>query len=126
MFRHYPQNHRSRHATGHIWIQLWVRKKTTHALGSKNQTHTVSVFVAMEFPDKEFITILKQFGRIKTKNLCRLYYTEKGCTNIERGICVAEFTTLDRDLPRKIVTQGMLNILQIYRPAANMLSMRLD
>ena len=125
MFRHYPQNHRSRHATGHIWIQLWVRKKTTHALGSKNHTH---ICLCGDGIPGQGIHRYSQaiWANIKTKNLHRLYYTEKGCTNIERGICVAEFTTLDRDLPRKLVTQGMLNILQIYRPAANMLSMRLD
>ena len=51
--------------------------------------------------------ILKQFGQLKSKNLHRLYYTEEGCTNIEQGIRVAEFTTLNRDLLRKIVPQRM-------------------
>ena len=40
-------------------------------------------------------------------NLRRLCYNEEGFRNIERGIRVAEFTALDRDLPRKVVTQGL-------------------
>ena len=31
-----------------------------------------------------------------------------GFTSIESGIGVAEFTSLDRDLPRKVVTQGLV------------------
>ena len=44
---------------------------------------------------------------MKSENLRRLCYTDEGFTNIEHGIRVAEFTSLDTDLPRKVVTQGL-------------------
>ena len=67
----------------------------------------VSVFVAVEYPDQEIVNFLKQYGQLKSENLRRLCYTKEGFTNIERGIHVSEFTSLDRDLPRKVVTQGL-------------------
>ena len=67
----------------------------------------MSVFVAVEYPDQEIVNFLKQYGQLKSENLSCLCYTEEGFTNIERGIRVAEFTSLDRDLPRKVVTQGL-------------------
>lgn len=65
------------------------------------------MFVAVEFPDQEIIKFLQQYGQLKSENLRRLCYNEEGFRNIERGIRVAEFTSLDRDLPRKVVTQGL-------------------
>ena len=79
--------------------------KPLKLLGAK--TIHVSVFVAVEFPDEEIITLLKSYGQLKSENLRRLCYNEDGFRNIERGIRVAEFVSLDRDLPRKIVTQGL-------------------
>ena len=67
----------------------------------------VSVFVSVEFPDKELISFLKQYGQLKTDTLRRLYYSDEGFAHIERGIRVAEFVALDKDLLRKIVTQGL-------------------
>ena len=80
-------------------------RKPLKLLGAK--TIHVSVFVAVEFPDEEIITFLKSYGQLKSENLRRLYYNEDGFRNIERGIRVAEFVSLDRDLPRKMVTQGL-------------------
>ena len=70
----------------------------------------VSVFVSVEFPDKDLIAFLKQYGKLKMDTLRRLYYSDEGFNHIECGICVVEFVALDKDLPRKIVTQG----LEIY------------
>lgn len=67
----------------------------------------VSIFVSVEFPDKELTSFLKQYGQLKTDTLRRLYYNDEGFAHIERGIRVAEFVALDKDLPRKIVTQGL-------------------
>ena len=67
----------------------------------------VSIFVSMEFPDSDLLPFLKTYGKLKSETLRRLYYTEQGFTHIERGIRVAEFMSLDRDLPRKIVTNGL-------------------
>ena len=65
------------------------------------------MFVAVEFPDQEIVKFLQQYGQLKSENLRRLCYNEEGFRNIERGIRVAEFTSLDRDLPLKVVTQGL-------------------
>ena len=81
------------------------KRKPLKLLGAR--TIHVSMFVAVEYPDQEVVNFLKLYGQLKSENLCRLCYTEEGFTNIERGICVAEFTSLDRDLPRKVVTQGL-------------------
>ena len=53
------------------------------------------------------MSFLKQYGQLKTENLRRLYYSDEGYSYIERSIRVAEFVSLDRDLPRKLVTQGL-------------------
>ena len=82
-----------------------AERKPLKLLGAK--TIHVSVFVAVEFPDQEIIKFLQQYGQLKSENLRRLCYNEEGFRNIERGIRVAEFTSLDRDLPRKVVTQGL-------------------
>lgn len=82
-----------------------AERKPLKLLGAR--TIHVSVFVAVEFPDQEIVNFLKQFGQLKSENLRRLCYNEEGFRNIERGIRVAEFTALDRDLPRKLVTQGL-------------------
>ena len=53
------------------------------------------------------LELLKQYEELKTENLRRLYFQEEGFSHIERGIRVAEFTKINRDLPRRIVTQGV-------------------
>ena len=82
-----------------------AERKPLKLLGAK--TIHVSIFVAVEFPDQEIVKFLQQYGQLKSENLRRLCYNEEGFRNIERGIRVAEFTSLDRDLPRKVVTQGL-------------------
>ena len=82
-----------------------AKRKPLKLLGVR--TIHVSVFVAVEYPDQKIVNFLKQYGQMKSKNLCRPCYTEEGFTSVERGICVAEFTSLDTDLPRKVVTQGL-------------------
>lgn len=80
-------------------------RKPLKLLGAK--TIHVSVIVAVEFPDQEIVNFLKQYGQLKSENLRRLCYKEEGFRNIERGIRMAEFTSLDKGLPRKVVTQGL-------------------
>ena len=82
-----------------------AERKPLKVLGAK--TIHVSVFVAVEFPDQEIVKFLKQYGQLKSENLRSLCYNEEGFRNIEHGIRVAEFTSLDKDLPRKVVTQGL-------------------
>ena len=79
--------------------------KSLRLLGAK--TLHVSIFISVEFPDSELKNILKQYGQLKSDKLRRLHFQEDGFQHIERGIRVAEFLSLDRDLPRKMVTQGL-------------------
>ena len=67
----------------------------------------VSIFVSVEFPDDELLKLLKDHGQLKSDALCRLYFTEEGFRHIERGIRVAEFVSITKDLPQKVVTQGL-------------------
>ena len=82
-----------------------AERKPLKLLGAR--TIHVLVFVAVEYPDQKIVNFLKQYGQLKTENLRRLCYTEEGFTSIECGIRVAEFTSLNRDLPQKVVTQGL-------------------
>ena len=79
--------------------------KRLRLLGSKN-IH-VSIFVSVEFPDEQLLPPLQQYGQLKSNTLRRLYFAEEGYQHIKRGIRMAEFLALDKDLPRKIVTQGL-------------------
>ena len=76
-----------------------AERKPLKLLGAK--TIHVSVF-AVEFRDQQIVKFLKQYGHLR-----RLCYTEDGFTSIECGILVAEFISLEKDLPRKVVTQGL-------------------
>ena len=77
-------------------------------LGQK--TLHVSVYVPIEFPDAELVKLLTGYGTLKSNQLRRLHFKEEGFEHLENGIRVAEFVQLARDLPRKIVIQG----LEIY------------
>ena len=77
-----------------------TERKPLKLLGAK--TIHVSVFVAVEFRDHEIVKFLKPYGHLR-----RLCYTEDGFTSIECGILVAEFISLEKDLPRKVVIQGL-------------------
>ena len=63
----------------------------------------VSVFVPIEFPDKDLLALMKGYGTLKSPTLRRLHFKEDGFQHLENGICVAQFTELTRDLPRKLV-----------------------
>ena len=80
-------------------------RKTLRLLGAKS-IH-VSVFVSVEFPDGDLIALLEQYGELKSRNLRRLHFQEEGFTHIERGVRVAEFIKITRDIPKKIVLAGI-------------------
>ena len=80
-------------------------RKPLRLLGAKS-TH-VSVFVSVEFPDENLLTLLEQYGELKQRRLRRLYFNEDGFTHIERGVRVAEFTKITRDIPKKVVLGGI-------------------
>ena len=90
-------------------------RKPLRLLGEK-PIH-VSVFVPVEFPDDTVVDLLKEYGDLKSANLPRLYFKEEGFEHIERGICVAEFRTLHRNVPCRIATQGVeINIRYTGQP----------
>ena len=80
-------------------------RKPLRLLGVKS-IH-VSVFVSVEFPDEDLIAILEQYGDLKTRKLRRLYFSEEGFEYIERGVRVAEFNKITRDIPKKVVFGGI-------------------
>lgn len=80
-------------------------RKPLRLLGVKS-IH-VSVFVSVEFPDEDLIAILEQYGDLKTRKLRRLYFSEEGFPYIERGVRVAEFNKITRDIPKKVVFGGI-------------------
>ena len=61
----------------------------------------------MEYPDVELVNFLKTYDKMKSDALRRLYYGEEGFSNVEHGISIAEFPSLHKDLPRRIVTNGV-------------------
>ncbi|PFX17124.1 hypothetical protein AWC38_SpisGene18567 [Stylophora pistillata] len=76
-------------------------RKPLRLLG-KRSIH-VSVFVSVEFPDDELVKLLSTYGELKSASLRRLHYPEAGYTYIENGIRVAEFTAIERDIPKRLV-----------------------
>ena len=80
-------------------------RKPLRLLG-KRSIH-VSVFVSVEFPDEELVKLLSTYGELKSANLRRLHYPEAGYTHIENGIRVAEFTAIERDIPKRLVVGGV-------------------
>ena len=52
-----------------------AERKPLKLLGVR--TIHVSVFVAVEYPDQDIVNFLKQYGQLKSENLCRLCHTEE-------------------------------------------------
>ena len=81
------------------------------------KSYTSFVFCTRGIPRQRVLELLKQYGELKTENLRRLYFQEEGFSHIERGIRVVEFTKINRNLPRRIVTQGVeINFKYIGQP----------
>ena len=99
------QIYRCCNTPGHVRFWLWAGTKAAKTTGSENHPHLG--VCCCRIPWSGDRQLLKQYGQLKSENLRRLYYTDEGFTNIEHGILVAEFTSLDRDLPRKVVTQDL-------------------
>ena len=64
----------------------------------------VSVFVPNEFPNKDLLALLKGYTTLALFEEDRFQHLENG---IRVGIRVAQYTELARDLPRKLVVQGL-------------------
>ena len=80
-------------------------RKPLRLLGAKS-IH-ISIFVSVEFPDENLLTLLEQYGELKSRNLRRLHFQEEGFTHIDRGVQVAEFVKINCDIPKKIVLAGI-------------------
>ena len=79
--------------------------KSLRVLGQK-ALH-VSVFVPNKFPDEDLLALLKGYGMLKSPTLRCLLFEEDGFQHLENDIRVAQYTELARDLPRKLVVQGL-------------------
>ena len=55
--------------------------KPLRLLGAR--TIHISVFISVEFPDKDLLHFLKQNGQLKSDPLRCLYYSDKAFTHIE-------------------------------------------
>ena len=80
-------------------------RKPLGLLGA-NTTH-VSVFVSVEFPDEDLLALLEKYGELKTRPLRRLYFQEENFMHIKKGIRVAEFSKITRDIPKRVVLAGI-------------------
>ena len=77
-------------------------RKPLRLLGAK--TVHVSIFVSMEFPDEDLLSLLEKYGELKTR---RLHFQEEGFTHIERGVRVTKFIKISRDIPKRVVLTGI-------------------
>ena len=69
---------RSTHAATHLartGFDYGAERKPLKLLGAR--TIHVSVFVAVEYPDKDIVNFLKQYGQLKSENLRRLCHTKE-------------------------------------------------
>ena len=80
-------------------------RKPLRLLGAKS-VH-VSISVSVEFPDESLLTLLEQYGDLKSRKLRHLHFNEEGYTHIKQGVLVAEFVKITRDIPKKIVLSGI-------------------
>jgi len=46
------------------------------------KTIHVSIFVSVEFPDEDLLSLLKKYGEVKISRLRRLHFQEEGFTHI--------------------------------------------
>lgn len=55
----------------------------------------VSIFVSVEFPDEDLITLLNAYGELKSRHVRHLHFAEEGYQHIENGVRVVEFLQID-------------------------------
>ena len=79
--------------------------KPLRLLGQKS-LH-ISVFISVEYPDEELFDLLESHRTLKARHARRLFFKVDGYQHIENGVRVVQFTSLARDLPRKLVTRGL-------------------
>ena len=73
---------------------------------SQKSVH-ISAFISVEYPDEDLFDLPECYGTFKAHHARCLFFKENGYQNIENGVGVVEFTSLDRDLPRKLVTREL-------------------
>lgn len=89
---------------GYVWLRLWGWKKAVEITWCENHPHFSVCRCGIPWP--RHCKFSKAVWTVKVrKSMPPLSY--RGFTSIESGIGVAEFTSLDRDLPGKVVTQGL-------------------
>lgn len=90
---------------GHVWLRLWGWKKAIEITWCENHPRFSVCRCGIPWPRHCIFSKAVWTAKVR-KSMPPLSY-RGGFTSIESGIGVAEFTSLDRDLPRKVVTQGL-------------------
>lgn len=79
--------------------------KLLHLLGRRS-IH-MSIFVSMEYPDKDLLALLATYGELKSRNVQCLHFSEQGFTHIENSIRVVEFNRIDHNIPKCVIVAGL-------------------
>ena len=64
----------------HAWlhpVSIMGPNESCSSSWERKLSMSLSVFVAVEFPDQEIVNFLKQYGQLKSVNLRRLCYNEE-------------------------------------------------
>ena len=64
----------------HAWLQpvsIMGPNESRSSSWEWKLSMSLSVFVAVEFPDQEIVNFLKQYGQLKSENLRHLCYNEE-------------------------------------------------
>ncbi len=72
----------------------------------RNSIH-VSIFVSVEYPDEDLITLLSTYGELKSNRVHRLRFSEEGYDHIENGVRVVEFLRIDHDISKRVSLGGL-------------------
>ena len=89
----------------HKWLWFWRHSQTPTP--PRRKTYTCFVFCTCGIPRQRCVGTFKTIWRAENREPSPPYFQEEGFSHIERGICLAELTKINRDLPRRIVTQGV-------------------
>ena len=90
---------------GQNWLWLWGWKKAVEITWCEN--HPCFSVCRCGIPRQRHCKFSKPVWTVEVRKSTPPLSYQGGFTCIEHGIRVTEFTSLDRDLPRKVVTQGL-------------------
>ncbi len=65
----------------------------------------VSAFVPIEFPDKDFETLMQRYGDVV--RITRLHYKQPELSAFENGVRLVTFTKIEHSLPARLTSHGV-------------------